>query len=506
MRLRIPSFSLLLALTACAANNTPPDPGLPAEIRAFSERAVSLGSVIDIYGEELPAPEEGRITVVLEGEYRTVVGATEPVSLEIPVRRTEAGALRWDGFGPYAIPFSSTGDQLGTFVGTARIRLLTPEGDLREARSATDVELEVLPSILVRGLEPRMASCSSPALRAIGGLPYRLEVEALGFEPSSFTYTISAPSLGLSDAVRRVPAGRTDTIGEDGSLVLPEVPEGAQAYGMIFSIEGRARDGSTHQSLFAIAVHRPMEVYYDGNVEIAEVYAPVPVSGCIPGGDTGRRVTYTETESETRTKSYGVHWDESWLRSHTVSHSESTTDTRTESNSVGFSTTNGQSFNWSVGTEVEGSVGIEGLLSAGMKVSASVGGSRFSSQTSSREHTVSNSHSETTTDTESTTEGTGGSEGEDFRWEVSSSEQLSRDFGADVIAGTYGVFYRQTLRMKRRAALVTYNLCGMADVVGDVELEDWTWSADMGLGRACPPLPQSNLPTAQCLLPPCSGE
>ena len=491
---------------ACASGGPPPEPRLDAEIRALSTRQASLGSVIDIHGERFPATEEGRLTVLFEGEYRRVDGVVDPVHLEVAVRRTSGGTLRWDGFGPYSIPFTPGGDVLGTFTGTARVRLLTPEGEVMDAETAADVELEVLPSILVRSLEPEAASCSLPALRAIGGVPYELGVEALGFEPASFTYTITAPALDVSDSVRHVVSGRTDSVGDDGSLVIPQVPEEMQAYGLIFSVEARAMDGSLHQTLFAIGVHRPMEIYYDGNVEIAEIYAPVPVSACIPGGEAGRTVSYTETESETRARGYDVHWDEGWLRSHTVEHSESTTDARHESNTVGFSTTNGSSFNWSVGTEAGGSVGITGLIEVGMKVNASVGGSTYSSSTRSNSRTTGTSHSETTTDTESMTEQTSGSNGEAFRWEVSSTEQLSRDFSADVIAGTYGVFYRQTVRMMRRAALVTYNLCGIANVIGDVEFEDWNWSADMGLGQACPPLPQSNLPEAQCLLSPCTGE
>lgn len=493
-------------MAACASGGPAAEPGLEGRIRALSTRQASLGGVIDLYAEGLPPPEDGRLTVIFEGEYRRLDGVVESVALDVPVRRVDRGTLRWGGFGPHAIPFTATGDRLGTFVGTVRPRLVTHEGEVLETEEATEVQLEVGPSIRVRKLEPQGASCARPALRALGGLPYRIEVEALGFEPTSFTYTIEAPALGVSDSVRHLATAPVDVLGDDGSLVLPHVPEGTLAYGLVVSVQARARDGSTHQTLFAIGVHRPMEVFYDGNVELAEVYAPVPVSGCMPGGDIGQEVSYTETQSETRQRSYAVHWDESWLRSHTVSRSESTTDTRSRSNTVGFSTTNGQSFEWSVGTEASGSVGIEGIVEVGMKVNGSVGGSRFRSATRSNSRTDTVSHSETTTDTESTTEAMGGSNGEAFSWEVSSTEQLARGLTGRVVAGTYGVFYRQTLRLSRRAALVTYNLCGLGDVVGDIELEDWTWSADLGLAGRCPPLPESNLPEARCVLPPCSGE
>ena len=41
---------------------------------------------------------------------------------------------------------------------------------------------------------------------------------------------------------------------------------------------------------------------YDGNASTVQTYDPVPVTGCIPGGDIGREVTYTEATSETRTR------------------------------------------------------------------------------------------------------------------------------------------------------------------------------------------------------------
>jgi hypothetical protein len=364
----------------------------------------------------------------------------------------------------------------------------------------------VQPSIRVRRLEPITASCAGPVLRAIGGLPYVIEAEALGFSPASFTYTISVPALGVSQSLRQIAEGTTGLYGDDGGFVLPEVPDDLQAYGAILSIESRSVSGQAHQTIFAVGVHRPMEVVFDGRVAIAETYAPVPVSGCLPGGESGREASYTETESETRTRSYGVDFREGWLRSTTETHSESTTDTTSSSNTIGFSTTNGSSFNWQTGGEVGGSIGIEGIIEVGAKVNGHVGGETFSQSTRSQSSTTGRSHSETTTDTESMTEETSGSAGEEFRWEVSSSDALERGFSAHIIAGRYGVFYRQTTRLIRRASLVTYNLCGVANIVGDIDLQDWTWSSDLGTAGTCPPLPASHLPPAACLVQPCGAD
>ena len=99
-----------------------------------------------------------------------------------------------------------------------------------------------------------------------------------------------------------------------------------------------------------------------------------------------------------------------------------------------------------------------------------------------------------------------GQVGGGFSWQVSSTQSISKTFGGTVIAGTFGVFYRQTIRMMRRAAVVTYNQCGSASVVANVDFADWTWAPDLALGDRCPPLPQSNLPPAQCTLDPCGGQ
>jgi hypothetical protein len=511
-----PRPHLLLAsllVTGCAVGVSSGDgpATMDAEILALSTYEASLGTSIEMYGTAFPTVEAGELIAIFEGQYNHDAGGFEDVVVEAPVRRVDPGTVRWGGFGPYRIPFGVSGEQTGMFVGTVHLRLVTPDGEVIDGAARTPIELRVLPSILVRDLQPTVARCGAPAVRAIGGVPYQLRVQAVGFEPVSFTYTLSAPALGVQpEAVRHLATGATDSLGADGSFVLPDVPEDVQAYGAIISVEARAADGSSRRSLFAIGVHRPIEVFYNGNVAVAEIFAPTPVSACIPGGEAGRSVSYTETMSETRSRGYSVNWNETWLTSQTHSTSRSSSETVSEQNSVSFSTTDGSSWHWNVGasTEFSGGGTLFGIIEAGMKVgfNGEYGQEYNHSTTQGTSRTTGLSRTETTTDTRSTTESEGGSEGEAFDWQVSSSEQLARGFSGDVIAGTYGVFYRQSVRLVRHAALVTYNLCGAAEVVGEVDFQDWTWSTDLALGNACPPLPASNLPEASCVLEPCQGE
>lgn len=463
--------------------------------------------MIEAYGTGFIAGEEGETSLLFRGEFIADGGGKTPVELNVPARFVDRGTVRWTSYGPFANPFTAAGNETGTFTGTLGARLTKAGGEVIDDDAPIDVSFEVLPSVLVRELEPISASCSKAVGRALGGAAYRMRVEAIGFQPESFTYEISMPALddhGL--ALRHLAEGRFDAAGERGDIVMPPVPEGMLSYSAIISIVARASDGATYTNAFAVAVHRPLEVFFDGAVEIAEVLAPVPVSGCIPGGDTGRNVEYGETQTETRSRDYNVSWNQSWLSSHTVSGSTMNTVGQNETNGVGFATNDGQNWNWSVGGEVSGSFGLSDLISFGASVNGSTGrGGSHNVENSSNQSTSINSES-TTTETETAAMESGGQTGGGFAWQVSSSENIARGFSGRILPQKYGVFYRQTVRLLRRASVVAFNQCGAATVVGDVQFEDWAWSPDLALGDSCPPLPASNLPAPTCVIPPCAGE
>lgn len=480
-------------------------PAVDAKILALSTYAASVGSLVEVYGANFPRPAEGRTLLRFQGVFEGADGTREAVDYTTEPRRVDSGTLRWDEFGPYRNPFSSRG-AVGAFVGTVATRVVTADNQVVDEANPMEVTFEVKPSLLVEEFQPTTATCDSGILRGIGGAAYRLSVKAAGFEPESFTYSIHAPALQMAPIrVRQLADGASGTVGQRGDLILPEVPEGVPSYGAVITVQAKGKGGEQVQSSFGLTVHRPLEVFYNGFVDVAEVMAPVPVSGCMPGGTLGVDVSYSESQAESRDRSYSVNWNEGWVQSHTVSQGSSETIGLSERNGVGFSTTNGTNFNWSLGAEVTGSVGVDKLVQMGVGVSSEVGGggSQSNTQNSSRESGV--DASTTTTDSESVSNGTSGSSGEDFAWSVSSSQVISRGFGGYVIPGTYGVFYRQTLRLMRRAAMVAYNQCGYAQVVGEVDFVDWTWSPDLALGESCPPLPKSNLPAAECNISPCTG-
>jgi len=506
-------LSLLVAAGCATGSDAPTNEGILApSVVALSTYEAPIGTLVEVYGSNFVSPRVGTNVLFFEGTFDADDGSVHPVSAQFEARMSDPGTLRWDSFGPFRVPFGPTGNQIGIFYGTVQARVVDAEGNVTEGTDPLPIVLRVKPSIMVHELQPLSASCGGPVQRALGGASYRLRVEALGFEPANFTYTLAAPALPDFDPVtiRHVATGRFDSVGEHGDFVVPEVPGNALAYGAVLSIVATDAGGQLYGSAFAIAVHRPLEFFYNGNVIVGEVLAPAPVSACIPGGEAGRDAMYDESMSETRSRGYSLNWNESWLSSHTVSSSSSSTVGLSETNGVGFATTDGESFRWSLGSEVGGSgtIGLSDIVSIGIsaKVTGMIGGETRRDVENSRDRETGLTESETTTDTASATETTGGMSGEVFRWDVSSTETVARGFGGRVLPGTYGVFYRQTLRLLRRGLLVAYNQCGAATVVGDLDFTDWTWSPDLALGEGCPPLPRSNLPEAECLVAPCLGE
>ena len=57
--------------------------------------------------------------------------------------------------------------------------------------------------------------------------------------------------------------------------------------------------GRSVETAIPLTVHRPIEVRFTGEQEVAQIYEPEPVSGCIPGS-IGAEVSYEETRTETR--------------------------------------------------------------------------------------------------------------------------------------------------------------------------------------------------------------
>lgn len=84
---------------------------------------------------------------------------------------------------------------------------------------------------------------------------------------------------------------------------------------------------------------------------------------------------------------------------------------------------------------------------------------------------------------------------------ASSANSIDIPLDGFVWAGLQGMWFRQATRMLRRGDYVVRDLCGNGTVVGESQLNDWAWAADLAIGESCPPEP--NFLPAECRAPPC---
>src|SRR5262249_23356429 len=149
--------------------------------------------------------------------------------------------------GPFQIPFSATGDELGDFSGKV-IAINVRDGGTETSSDPLTVAITMQPSIIVRELQPLTASCTDPAKRLLGGFPYRITARAVGFSPSNFSYLINGePSGGGRPRILRHSAtGRTDQFGDQGELVFEAVPDSLMFYVANFTVAALDDEGAEH--------------------------------------------------------------------------------------------------------------------------------------------------------------------------------------------------------------------------------------------------------------------
>lgn len=338
-----------------------------AHFQALSTYSATLGTPIVGYGSNLPL-NDSRLQLVFQGTFAREDGRTTLVNTSVDVKKRSGSDFMWDGFGPFSHPFTPRGDEPGKFRGTVGIREITGNGIQLADPDPLPVEFTVKPSLVLRNFTPLTARCENRILRAFGGLPYGISVGSSGFRLSTVTYVVSASEAGYDNvSLTHSPVnGDVDEV----VIMMPYIPDELHAFTMITRIVATDDRGQTHEMTFGVGVHRPIEVVLTGDAQVAEIYTPKPVSGCIPGGENNRTVTYSESQSETRSRSLQFSWNEGWLREHAVSrsttnetsqgysvttgrsntreHSDSTENGWSASNGFNLSSTNGRSGEWSV--------------------------------------------------------------------------------------------------------------------------------------------------------------
>lgn len=528
MRFSFASSFLVLSFTIAACNGaTVPlgdasRPSSSAHVLELSTYSESLGTPIDVFVENLP-PEPQSVSLVFDGTFARAGGGEEPVSLSQPLVRSDDGALRWTTFGPFGNPFTPTNPDIGTFHGKIGVQVTMADGSVTTEDRPLPIDFEVKPSIVVTELQPTTAACEKAALRLIGLLSYKMKAMALGFEALSFDYEIKTPEIVLGtdgqptmafDAqgnaqlltrtVSHAVSAPVDSVEGEEAIALPAVPADRKRYGVLFSISARTATGETVRSAFGMTAHRPLEFDSMGST-LTQIYPAEPVSSCIPGGDQGREVGYSESQAATRERRSTLTLSTSWLKSD--ENSWTTTDGKT----VTTQRSTGDAFTRIHGTsntfvfERNGSPlafywrdwppGAEGV---GAVVELAIPGISAFNAGAGTEGVTTDSAAIAESNTKD-----GSPSAQEDSWRVSSADTIGRDFRGSVIANTYGVFYRQLARTRRNGVVLEYDKCGESEVIGDVTLQDYSWAPDLALGTECPPFPKTNLPEPVCSVGPC---
>lgn len=512
----------VILLVACPGTEPPDDPD-PVEvpvpqIDALSAYQASVGEPLRFMGSGFIGEEEGYTEVTFRGTYNHD-GIDEPVNFSVEVGRDDENTVTWDRFGPYQIPFTRSGNKIGTFQGEVFATNFTHDGqERRQTEEFHSVDFEVRPSLVVRDLtafgDTFSSDCNFVGTRVVNFVPYRMGVEAVGFEAEEFVYTVSSGLLDQGEFPTDGPttfnhgAGSSlDALGEIESLRFAEVPMGVPVYRSSISVDAISTSGEHFEQFLMLTVHEPLFVRYRGGVEVAEIYEPTPVSSCMHGGPNGADVTYGESVSETKTISSSQTLTAGWTSSYTQQHSESYGEGGVEANTIGFSTSDQSHWNFNV--HGEGMIGAEGGFGPFAKAKASVtigGGTDWgSSHTDTRQGQQSWSQTTNYSESVSRTEQNQESITEAMTRTQTTSETHTTllNYNRYLLPNQFGVFYRQTTRMVRRAEVVAMDLCGNETIIGEFVMNDYTWAPDLAMGPECPPFPVSVLPIAECLIPPC---
>ncbi len=621
-------FSLLLLLLsfclACAEEN--PDTSEP-QISSISTHDLVIGESLEFFGRNLPYGEEGQTRLRFLGQFSTTEGNVEQVNVTLSPtfngligdEETELGqkqALILSRFGPFQNPFTGS-HHSGQFEGKVYPVTETEEGEIFVGEGM-DLSLKVGPSISILEFAPLEAECSAPALRGLAGIPYVMRVRSSGILPQRFRYEFTgingSPGVTVIEhefgsPVSEDQVGAPDSPG--GPIFFDMVPEDQQSYIAAIRVLAIDAKGNIAETALPFPIHRPMEVVYDGNYEMAERYEPEAVSGCIPG-NISTQVSYSETITETRQQVLSVTLSSSWSHkestqissstqegistgfseSHTMGASnwegESTEEgyglsySQNESNNVSYSSSDGERWDWNlsegesnedyqsrmnsiygegsvsgtVGVSAEGSIPGFAKATGGVEVGAGVsagartagtegnrqginfsrgygmGGSsdeqrsfgstmaRAESHSLAGSYAVSQGHRQNESDTEardrrhvwnlsegealSREQSEQFSESEKQTWVNSSSLSTSQRLQGRIPASQTGMYYRQVTRFVKRAELRSYDLCGLGSHVGELQMNDWAWAAELAFGKDClENIPQPELLPAQCFIPPC---
>ncbi|MBT6402429.1 hypothetical protein HOK09_03135 [Candidatus Woesearchaeota archaeon] len=242
--------------------------------------------------------------------------------------------------------------------------------------------IQIMPSVIIESFCAK-DDCNVLTGNVVQNISNKIVVNSFKIRPVKFVYTITTPYQTIEkENLYNTPVSR-DWLQD---IVFQTVPDDVSFYIAKINIKAYDNEDTYAETSLPFKVVRPIEVKHFGKYELAEVYEPVPVTGCIPG-TIGSNVQYTESESETRQNSVSMTIDKSWsdslsltesissaegisvgettgtVNSSSISNSEtqsesiSDTSSESESSDISFNTTDGENWSWSLGESNSGTQG-----------------------------------------------------------------------------------------------------------------------------------------------------
>lgn len=183
------------------------------------------------------------------------------------------------------------------------------------------IALKIKPSIIIESV------CGSDKCETLTGnviekVRNKIHVRPYKISATNFKYQVITPWNSYEFENNYNSAVSEDWI---DNVVLDSVPSDVSSYIAVLNIIASNDQGEFAETSLPFKVVRPLEVKHFGKYELAEVYEPVPVTGCIPG-TVGNNVQYTESESETRQNSVSINVSKSWSDSLSSSLSNTSTE------------------------------------------------------------------------------------------------------------------------------------------------------------------------------------
>ncbi len=359
------TLGIALLLVACGGeeNNPGGNNGLPPgytvpdpEVRQLAPTNISLGEKMTIMGGGFIDPKYGQTRISFEGNYVTSSGKVHRVKMEVSPKHVNQGVLTWK-FGPN-VPFANV-DDIGRFLGTVKVRNIGLNNDIKVGNKAMSANITIKPSIIIKQMRPRTAGCSANLTDTVDNAKFLFEVKAVGLKggtngaPLRFIYSflkenfqfkgwISGklnldpdslfPKKGPVSVIDLVTNGNISTLGKGAPkdiyvnkgqpntigtidtgldklfglqdlITAPVSNVIADSYNATMNILAIDNQGNQAKRTIQLKIWSAIEVDYTGGYKVVQSFNPVPVSGCINGGDIGRDVTYSEMTSETRSRS-----------------------------------------------------------------------------------------------------------------------------------------------------------------------------------------------------------